>query len=108
MTIPKKTSRITTIEGVRYRWTVSRQTFDSSTVRLTFLAHEDPSCNPPPRSRHVPHSKLRATFNERHCDSVTPALAEALIRGGLKRRWDPRGAKDHNIGPLTAIKLLCV
>jgi hypothetical protein len=102
MTLPRKNSRIITIDTVRYRWTVSPQPgFDGGPGLLTFLAHEE-------RKRRLPVPKLHVSFDERHCDVVTPTIASALIRGGLKRGWDPRGAKDHNIGPLAAIKLLCV
>ena len=107
MTLPKKISRFTKIDTIRYRWTVTRQTFDSATVLLTFLAHEDPSCDPTTRPRRSPQPKLRVTFSEKHCDVVTPAVAASLIRGGLKRGWNPRGTKDHTIGERAAIRLLC-
>ncbi len=109
MTIPRKNSRTTTIDSVRYRWTVSRQEFDSATVLLTFLAHEEPSCDPDHRpARRSPQPKLLATFAEKLCDVVTPSVATALIREALKKGWDPKGAKDHVIGERAAIRLLCI
>lgn len=100
MALPKKISRVTMVDGVEYRWTVTRQEwFDvSRPVVLTFLAHE---------VRTERHPKLRVTFHEVHCESVSPALAASFIRGGLKRGWDPRGKEDHSISGDAALKLLC-
>jgi hypothetical protein len=105
MAIPKKTSRITRIKGVQYRWTVSRQTFDSGTVLLTFLAHVE---RPSDADRRSPQSKLEVIFDEVHCASVTPDVAESLILGARAIGWDPSGRENFIVSdPGAAIELLC-
>lgn len=102
MALPKKISRLTMVDDVEYRWTVSRQEFDSATVLLTFLAHEVRT------EQNATHPKLRVTFHERHCDVVTPAIAASFIRGGLKEGWNPRGKEDRSISGNAAIRLICL
>jgi hypothetical protein len=101
MALPKKISRVTTVDGVKYRWTVTRQEYDQ-TAMLTFLAHEEQDA----KAGRTSHAKLRVTWAESHCDSVSPAIAIGLIRGGIKQGWNPRGLVDHAIGPFAAVKLL--
>lgn len=109
MGLPKRTSRVTLVNGVDYRWTVTRREwFDMDRpVELTFLAHRvvDPDEKP---TRRASHPKLKVTFYEKVCDSVTSRLASIFITGGIQRGWDPAGSKDLSIGFHAAAKLICL
>jgi hypothetical protein len=105
MTIPKNKSRITEVDGVRYRWTVIPDRVADGSWVLTFLAHEDRSGLF--RLRHARQPKLEVVVHEAHCASVTSAVATALIRGGRQRGWDPRGKESHAISADAAIELVC-
>jgi hypothetical protein len=113
MTIPKKDSRISNVDGVQYRWIVTRQAFDERLILLTFLAHRMTPQSPRNgdlahvERRREPQSKLQIVFHESHCDAVTPTIAASFIRQSIRNGWDPEGPEAHFVDPHAAIELIC-
>jgi hypothetical protein len=93
MSIPKKGSRLITVDGVAYRWRIRRKpTYcqGNGWGPLTFAV--EPAGKP---SRvllvALPCSRPDAWLGERTV-AVRPALVAAIIRTALDRGWDPRQA----------------
>ncbi|MEU7900297.1 hypothetical protein AB0B45_46625 [Nonomuraea sp. NPDC049152] len=90
MAIPKKGSRIITVDGVAYRWRVRHKpTYceGNSWGPLTFAVE---LADGPARVLLVslPCSRPDAWFGERTM-SIRPALVTATIRRALERGWNP-------------------
>ncbi|MEV8633776.1 hypothetical protein AB0395_19165 [Streptosporangium sp. NPDC051023] len=93
MAIPKKGSRLITVDGVTYRWRIRRKpTYcqANSWGPLTFAVE---SADGPGRVLLValPCSRPDAWLGERAM-AVRPALVAGSMRMALERGWDPRQA----------------
>ncbi|MEU1384358.1 MULTISPECIES: hypothetical protein [unclassified Nonomuraea] len=101
MSIPKKGSRLNTVDGVTYRWRIRRKpTYcqANSWGPLTFAV--EPTDGP----RRVllvllPCSRPDARLGERAM-AVRPALVSAAIRKALDHGWDP-----HQTGNAFTLRL---
>lgn len=97
MTLPRKDSRTIEVDGIRYRWMVSRQKFRIGTL-LRFTAHEDVEPS---------NAVLTVAVQEEHCASITPAIAVNFIRGAIRDyHWDPKGTKSHHVNPHAVLRIL--
>ncbi|GAA3142047.1 hypothetical protein GCM10010466_36250 [Planomonospora alba] len=91
MAIPRKGSRLITVDGVVYRWRIRRRpTYcqGNGWGPLTFAVEP---ADRPGRVLLValPCSRPDAWLGERSI-AVQPALVAAVIQTALKRDWDPR------------------
>ena len=94
MTIPKKGSRTTRVDDLRYRWKANQSVKADITV---FTAHLD---------KEPADSTLRVTMAVAHCDVVTPEVAENLIRGARGLGWNPLAKGLFEIDADQAIPIL--
>lgn len=85
MAIPRKHSRIITVDGIRYRWILSReQVLCPADFRVMVELAE---C---PRSVLVADPQaLEPDFGDDYNYQITPALIATGIRRALSDGWDP-------------------
>ena len=81
MSMPRKGSRIITVDGKVYRWKVNGEDYEP-VIRI-----ESQSAG----------ASLSAVFPPHN--SITPASIKALIDEAVGQGWDPDGPKEHRGSP---------
>src|SRR5439155_4117490 len=104
MAIPKKGSRIVTVDGVRYRWRIRRKPTYCQGAFASHLLVAAERVEAPSRCVLLLTARFPRPDNwlSRRSESVTPQQVAASIRDALAHGWHPDRAGSSFTHPLSA------